>query len=69
MYPLVELTSLQSEHALELLGKSATMALASKVAILDRIAKISSFAEKVIDITEKAVELGAAISEVSFDIS
>ena len=64
----MNLTNPQSKHALELLGENARIALASKVSVLDKIGKISAFAEKVVDITGRAIALGAAVSEVSCNI-
>ena len=51
-----------------MLGKDARLALASKVSVLDKITKASSFAENVVNVTTNIIELGSAISEVSNDL-
>ena len=54
----------QSKHVLDLLGADVKLALASRVTVLDKIARISAFAEKVVDLTAKSVEIDSAIAEV-----
>lgn len=50
--------------ALELLRNDAQDALANKVVILDRITQFSAFAGKVMDVTAKTAEIGAAVTDV-----
>ena len=54
---------------LELLGANARVALANKVAILDKLDKFSSFLGKIVDIATENIELAAAVAEVSTCIS
>lgn len=56
---------IQLQRVVELIGGEASCVLYNKIAILDKVSKMSRFAENAVSITENAVELGRAISEVS----
>lgn len=56
----------QFQHVVKLIGEEASIVLPNKATVLDKIARMSQFAEKAETATESAVESGKAVSEVSY---